>query len=167
MGRRVFFSFHYERDIFRVNVVRNSNMVKGSIEAGYIDSSLWEEAKLKGDAAIKRMINGALDNTSVTVVLIGQETASRPYVRYEIEQSLARSNGLLGIYIHNISDARSFLSALQINTQGDNPFRHVHERKGGFDIPLSYRVNCYDWINDNGYQHFGNWVEQAARDAGR
>lgn len=167
MARKVFFSFHYQRDIFRVNVVRKSNMVKGAVESGYFDSSLWEEAKTKGDEAIKRLINDALDNTSVTVVLIGRETASRPYVLYEIEQSLARGNGLLGVYIHNIPDPRSPLGGLEIPLRGENPFGKVYERSVVLPVPLSLRVRCYDWVSDAGYKNFGSWVEQAAREAGR
>ena len=104
MARKVFFSFHYERDLWRVNVVRNSGMVEGLSAAGFNDQSLWEETKRKGDDAIKRLIEGGLDGTSVTVVLIGAETASRTYVSYEIEKSVARGNGLLGIRIHNLKD---------------------------------------------------------------
>src|SRR5947208_12023575 len=104
MARRVFFSFHYQRDLWRVNIVRNSTVVEGVAAAGFSDASLWEEAKRKGDAAIKSLIDKALDNTSVTVVLIGAQTASRKYVTYEIEQSIARGKGLLGVRIHNIKD---------------------------------------------------------------
>src|SRR6266436_2221305 len=104
MARRVFFSFHYQNDIFRANQIRNSHIVEGCAAAGFQDGSLWEEAKRKGDAAVKALIDNGLQNTSVTVVLIGSETASRKYVTYEIEQSIARGNGLLGIYIHHLKD---------------------------------------------------------------
>ena len=53
MARRVFFSFHYQRDVWRANVVRMSGVVIGSAAAGFHDASLWEEAKRKGDAAIR------------------------------------------------------------------------------------------------------------------
>ena len=95
MARKVFFSFHYERDIWRTNVVRNSGVVEGSAAAGFYDASLWEEAKKKGDADVKKLIDKGLIGTSVTVVLIGAETSSRKFVDYEIEQSIARGNGLL------------------------------------------------------------------------
>src|SRR3954462_13232725 len=104
MARKVFFSFHYERDLWRVNVVRNSGMVEGLSAAGFNDRSLWEETKRRGDDAIKRLIDSGLNGTSVTVVLIGAETASRKYVSYEIENSVARGSGLVGIRIHNIKD---------------------------------------------------------------
>jgi hypothetical protein len=105
MPRRVFFSFHYQQDIWRVNVVRNHAKVKsGYQEAGYWDCSLWESAKRTGEISLKRLINSGLLNTSVTVVLIGRETSERKWVRYEIEKSYERGNGMLGIYIHNIKN---------------------------------------------------------------
>ena len=104
MARKVFFSFHYERDVWRTNVVRNSGIVEGTSAAGFHDASLWEEAKKKGDADVKKLIDKGLGGTSVTVVLIGAETSKRKFVDYEIEQSIARGNGLLGIYISGIKD---------------------------------------------------------------
>jgi hypothetical protein len=104
MARRAFFSFHYDGDIWRANQVRNCNVVAGVEAAGFFDHSEYLEAKKKGVDGIKRMIQQNLRNTSVTVVLIGAQTANRPWVRYEIEQSIAQNNGLLGIYIHHLKD---------------------------------------------------------------
>jgi len=104
MARRVFFSFHHENDIWRANQVRNANVVAGSHMAGFFDHSEYEEASKKGKAGTQRMILKHLEDTTVTVVLIGAETANRPWVKYEIEQSIARKNGLLGIYIHRLKD---------------------------------------------------------------
>ena len=71
-GKKSFFSFHYERDIWRVNQVRYSWLTKPNREeAGFWDASLWEKTKLKGDKAIKNLIDEGLNNTSVTAVLIG------------------------------------------------------------------------------------------------
>jgi hypothetical protein len=70
MARRVFFSFHYKRDGWRVAQVRNSWVTKPDKEAaGYIDAASWEELERQGDEAIKRWINNQLTGTSVTVVL--------------------------------------------------------------------------------------------------
>ena len=104
MARRVFFSFHYQRDIWRINQIRNVGEIVGTSAAGFHDASLWEEAKKKGDSAIKAMIDEGLKNTSVTVVCIGAATAGRKYINYEINQSIARGNGLLGIQIHELKD---------------------------------------------------------------
>ena len=106
MARRVFFSFHYD-DVTRVNVVRNSDRIVRQYEraARFHDASLWEEAKKQGRRALKRMINDGLHGTSVTCVLVGQQTWERPWVRYEILKSFARGNGILAVQIHDVGFA--------------------------------------------------------------
>jgi hypothetical protein len=84
----------------------------------------------------------------VTAVLIGAETASRRWVRYEIERSVALGKGLLGIYIHNLKDRHGYT-----DVQGANP------------LPRGYPT--YDWVYDDGYRNIESWVEQAWRRAGR
>lgn len=163
MARRIFFSFHYDNDIWRASTVRNSWMVKPeSRDDVFYDASLWEEAKKTGDTAIQRLIQDGLRNTSVTAVLIGSETATRRWVRYEIEQSLVQGKGLLGIYIHNLKDQRQ-----QTVTQGRNPFDDVNELVNGYRRPLSARIATYDWVFSDGYKNLPAWAELAARQAGR
>jgi hypothetical protein len=77
MARHVFFSFHYQQDIFRVNQIRNLPEIIEESAAGFKDKSLWEESKQKGDAAIKKLIDAGLTGTSVTVVCIGSATAGQ------------------------------------------------------------------------------------------
>lgn len=133
MARRVFFSFHYDHDIWRANQVRNCNVVAGADTAGFFDHSEYEDAKKKGSDGIKRMILKNLKNTSVTVVLIGTETASRPWVEYEIAESIARKNGLLGIYIHHLKDQDGSTSLFR----GPKP-----SVVAGIEFP------AYDWDKD-------------------
>lgn len=120
MAVRAFFSFHYQRDIWRVNIVRNSNVIEGAAAAGWHDASLWEESKRKGDAAIKRLIDEGLRGTSVTVVCIGAQTANRRYVDYEIQRSHERGNYLLGLHISHLKDRHG-----QADTLGAVPRRLV------------------------------------------
>lgn len=40
----------------------------------------------------------------MTVVLIGEETLKREYVKYEIRKSLQRRNAIIGVDIHRIKD---------------------------------------------------------------
>jgi hypothetical protein len=161
MARKVFFSFHYDRDIWRACIVRNHGKSKADIvNRGYWDKSLWEEAKKKGDAAIKRMIDDGLVGTSVTAVLIGFETWQRPWVNYEIEQSHARGNGMFGIYIDQIKD-----NSGKTDYRGRNPFDHIMIKAGNFSVPMSKRYPTYHWTNDDGYAGFAGWVEAAAKAA--
>lgn len=160
MARRVFFSFHYDRDVWRVGPVRNSQITTD--KAGFIDSASWEQLKRNGDEAIKRWITDQLDGTSVTAVLIGAETASRPWVKYEIDESLKRGNGILGIYIHNIEDQDG-----NIDRKGENPLDKFGITQDAVWIPLSKWYKTYDWKVDRGYTNIENWIENAAKDAGR
>jgi len=170
MPRRVFFSFHYERDIWRVNAVRNHDNVKNAYqEASYWDCSLWESTKRTGETALKRLINSGLQNTSVTVVLIGAETSERTWVKHEIGESHKRGNGMLGIYIHNIENING-----TTDLKGRNPFDNFTvEQRSPYaymskpQIRMSQIYSTYDWVNDGGYNNFSKWVEDAARAAGR
>jgi hypothetical protein len=147
VARRVFFSFHYQNDVWRASQIRNAYIVEGTAAAGFQDASLWEEAKKKGDDAVKTLIDKGLENTTVTAVLIGAETANRKYVRYEIDQSHARGNGLLGVYIHMLKDQSGRTSAM-----GSVPAKLTE-----LGAPV------YQWDRDR----FGEWVEAAAKKAGR
>ena len=76
MARHVFFSFHYERDIWRASQVRNSWVTQPNRESsGFWDAASWEEVKKKGDLEVKKWIRDQMKGTSVTVVLIGTETS--------------------------------------------------------------------------------------------
>ncbi len=162
MVRNVFFSFHYERDIFRANVVRNSWVTQDRVSAGFWDRSLWEKAKKTNDEAVKRMIDEGLKNTSVTAVLIGEETFLRKWVKYEIRESYKRKNGLLGVYIHNINDINN-----NTDKQGKNPFSDFYIEQNGMNVYFSDIFPTYYWYYDDGYKNFGEWVEKAAKKAGR
>ena len=146
MARRVFFSFEYG-DVSRAMVVRNSWVTQGREAAGFIDAADFEDLENQGDAAVQKWIDNQLAGTSVTVVLVGEKTCSSRWVKYEIKKSIEIGDGLLGIDISKIKD-------LQGNTS---------ERCG--KIPEGY--NFYFWYNDKGYENMGDWIEKAAKDAGR
>ncbi len=147
MARRVFFSFEYGNDVSRAMVVRNSWVTQGREAAGFIDAADFEKLKTTGDAAVRRWIDGQLKGTSVTVVLVGAATCSSKWVKYEIEQSKALGHGLLGIDISKINDLAAKTS----------------ERCGR--IPAGHPF--YLWNKQEGHKSLGNWIEAAAKAAGR
>ena len=146
MARRVFFSFEYG-DVSRAMVVRNSWVTQGKEAAGFIDAADFEEIERQGPEAIKRWIDGQLNGTSVTVVLVGEKTCDSKWVKYEIEKSEEVENGLIGLDISKIKD-------LNQNTS---------ERCG--QIPKGYPF--YLWNKEKGYENLGDWIEEAATAAGR
>jgi hypothetical protein len=158
MARKVFFSFHHKGDIGRIGQVRNSWLTKGE-DAGFVDDAAWETIKRQGEDSVKRWIDTQLSGTSVTVVLIGQETADRPWVRYEIRKSHDKGNGVMGIYIHNVKDFRTNIAGMK----GKNPFEQFKFINSNRTLANEYPT--YDWVNDNGYQNIDSWIEAAARKA--
>lgn len=152
MARRVFFSFHYERDIWRANQIRNSWVTKEDREAaGFWDAATREKIRREGDPVIKRWIDNNLKGTSVTAVLIGTETSKRKWVRYEIEKSLEKGNDIIGVRIHNLKDQngeRDWAGDLDFGLiDGENTFSEL--------FPI------YDWVDDDGYENFGYWIERS------
>jgi MTH538 TIR-like domain (DUF1863) len=155
MARQTFFSFHYERDAWRAGQVRNCNLLPTKDQHGFIDSVEWESIERQGDEAIKRWITNQLDYTSVTVVLIGSETASRPWVQHEVVRSWNRGNGIVGVWIHNVKDRES-----KVDLAGPNPFEQFRLPDG---IILSSICRTYDWVIDDGRNNLGTWSEEAVQ----
>ena len=161
MARRVFFSFHFQRDSHRVSQIRNSWTVRADHEAQpFLEWADWEKIERQGDDAVKRWIDTQLNGTSVTVVLIGAETAARRWVQYEIEKSFNDGKGLFGIRIHNMMNLRR-----ETDFPGNNPFSNFTLRPSGKS--MAEVIPVYDWVNDNGRQNISTWIETAAKAAGR
>jgi len=121
--RRAFFSFHYD-DIMRVNNVRNAWKIDHPdtpAMRSFYDSSLWESRKLEGPDALKRLIREGVQNTSAICVLIGSETWSREWVRYEIARAIIDNRGLLGVHINGLKHHATGCP----HPNGQNPFDHI------------------------------------------
>ena len=82
------------------------------------------------------------------IVLVGERTGNRRWVKYEINQSIKLGKGLFGINISKIKDTDGTTSDL-----GPNP------------LPSGYPL--YQWINGNGATNMLKWVEDAAKKAGK
>lgn len=148
MARYVFFSFAYD-DVknFKVNVVRNSWLLKNKEET-FTDGSIWESAKTKGDAALKKLIEEGLNKTSVTTVLIGEATANRRWVNYEIVKSFDKGNGILGIHINRVR-GRTGLTA-----RGLNPLDRL-----GFQVSEDGRKVQFFELKNNKWRSFSDLPE--------
>jgi hypothetical protein len=121
--RRVFFSFHYQNDIWRVNQVRNSWRYQNEqdrVSEGFFDGSIWESSRRTGPEALKSLIREGMKNTSVTCVLSGAETFERRWVRYEIARSIVKGNGLLILKVHNLKNNAGYGS-----NEGPNPLDYI------------------------------------------
>lgn len=162
MARKVFFSFHYERDVRRVVQVRNSWVIRPGGEAQpFYDKAEFEEAKRRS-GGIEQWIEDQLKGTSVTVILFGAETYDRKWVRHEIKRSYELKKGILAIDIHRVKDPQK-----GADIQGKNPLDYWFIEKNGRKVYFSEMYETYDWVNDDGYKNLASWIEKAAKAAGR
>ncbi len=91
--RNVFISFHNE-DEFQVNLLRiQAKRENTGLE--FRDYSVKEPIE-----QWRKHVRNQIDNTSATIVMIGKDTAKRPNVKYEIEQSYASGKKVIGVRIH-------------------------------------------------------------------
>jgi hypothetical protein len=119
----------------------------------------WTKLKRAGDFAIQRWLEQQLKGRSCTVVLIGGDTASRPWVLYEIKRSWELGLGLFGVRVHQLNDASG-----QPGVAGANPFEQPKAGLGelGPSVPVfepeaSDSKLAYRYIVD----HLAQWAEQA------
>lgn len=163
MARRVFYSFHYDADHARASQVRNIGMIDGNRPA---TDNEWEQVKRGGTSAVQRWIDNQLNGRSCTIVLIGQNTAGRPWINYEIEKSWTDGKGLFGIYIHNLKNLAGFQSL-----RGSNPFdgftmrgsaTRLAQYVAAYDPPYSDSRLVYAYIAAN----LTTWIDVAVRSRG-
>jgi hypothetical protein len=160
MARKVLFSFHFDNDFWRTQQVRNMN----ALEGGQVCTpNAWEEVKRKGKTAIGEWIDENMWGKSCVVVLVGSQTASRPWERREIIKGWYGKKGVLGIWINKLLDTSGSASS-----GGDNPFDTVTRGPTGKKLsafaPLKTPVGSdskavYASIRDN----IGDWIEEAIR----
>ena len=157
MLEKVFFSFHYKNDNWRVQQIRNMGVVEGD---QLVEPNDWEEIKRKGVNSIKNWINDQLRQSNVVVVLVGSETAERKWIKYEIETAWNMGKPILGIEIHELLDGSG-----NSDLSGCNPFfDFTIDRKGKaklyesayginwYGTLMSHYVKLYDPLSDE-YRH--------------
>jgi len=153
--RQIFYSFHFENDVMRVQLVRNMGVIEGNQSTS---SNNWEELKRKGDKSIKKWINDNMKHRSCVVVLIGSDTAGRKWIDYEIKKAWNDGKGVVGIYIHNLKCPNN-----EIRTKGKNPFEAFTLNDG--KEKLSNIVKCYNPIPNDAYKvikaNIDDWIEEA------
>lgn len=155
MSRHVFYSLHYDADRSRVELIRNLATLHANLEA---KPSEWATITRSGAFAVKRWLEQQLRGRSCMIVLIGAETASRPWIQYEIQRARELNLGLLGVRIHNLTNAKGAQSK-----SGPNPFE-VPSDAGAQGVP----VDVYDppetdpkLVYRSIADHLPRWVEKA------
>lgn len=155
MARKIFYSFHFDNDVMRVQQVRNMGVVEGNTP---VSPNNWEEVKKKGAAAVEKWIDDNMSDKSCVVVLIGTDTHKRPWVTHEIKKAWEDGKGLLGIHIHNLTCPNNGKC-----TKGTNPFDQFTFKQGDKAVtPKVYDPKSTDAYNDIA-ANLSAWVESAIK----
>lgn len=154
---RAFYSFHFANDVIRAGQVRNIGAVEGD---QIIDDNSWEQVKRAGANAVQTWIDRQMSACDVVIVLVGSETASRPWVDYEIRRAWDTKKPIFGIRIHGLKNFQGQTSWL-----GPNPFENVKLQSGQL---LSNFVPLYNPAGTNSQEvyasianHIKAWIKTA------
>ena len=137
MARRIFISYQHINQM----KAKGFNLLRWNknVPVEFVGRHLLDPVDSSNEAYISRRIREQIRGTSVTVVLIGEETHNSDWVEREVRWSLEkdRPNGILGVRLHD-----------------------------GVEIPDSLKdcgAEIIDWDSDE----FGPAIERAARAAKR
>mgnify|MGYP002753716783 CR=1 FL=1 len=148
--RQVFFSFHYDNDNWRAAQIRNMGKVD---DTSTVSDNDWEEVKEKVDIKIKEWIDEQLSKRSCLVVLIGEKTANRKWINYEIKKACELNKGIIGIYIHKLKNVKG-----EQGSKGDNPFDFFNIN----GVSMSKYVKCFESnysLSENVYRDIKDHLE--------
>lgn len=156
MARQVFFSFQYKPDNWRASQVRNIGVIEGNKP---VSDNEWEEVVGGGDKAIKEWINDNMKYRSCVIVLVGENTAGRKWINYEIKKAWEDGKGIVGIHIHKLKNSKG-----EQTEKGNNPFNYVTVD----GLKLSTVVKCYNppyststYTYEHIEENIEGWIEEA------
>lgn len=156
MARQVFFSFYYKPDNWRVSQVRNIGVIEGNRA---VSDNEWEEVVGGGDSAIEEWINDNMKYRSCVIVLVGENTAGRKWINYEIKKAWKDGKGIVGIHIHKLKNSNGDQAE-----KGNDPFDYVTVD----GLKLSNVVKCYNppfstskFVYEHIEENIEDWIEEA------
>ena len=101
MSRKVFVSFSHKLD---QQAAADFRTIFADERDAFVDKSIRDDVGDLADESIKRQLRKLINDSSVTIVLLGSQTGGRWWVDWEIYNSLRKSDGnersgLLGVRI--------------------------------------------------------------------
>jgi hypothetical protein len=96
VSRHVYVSFDHE-DLDEVNLLRGQAK-NDKVDLEFDDHSVKEPFDSTDADYIKRQIREKIDRCSVTIVYLTEKSASSKWVNWEVEESIKRGKGVIGVY---------------------------------------------------------------------
>lgn len=158
--RKVFPSYDWDEDVWRVNQIMNLPKIVGREDIGFMKNVPNEEVK-SSDAAIRKWIDDHLYGCSCLVIFVGEKTYQSRWVKYEIEQAGKQRMGRLLVSLEGMHNREGIPSL-----GGPDPFA-ANGLYVPAETPNAYIVRSYRWIADDGLNNIGSWIEDACQRIGR
>ncbi|CZQ96741.1 Hypothetical protein Tpal_2046 [Trichococcus palustris] len=155
---KTFISYHHanEQDL-------KDDIVKKGVTGGeFLDKSVEDgdiEIDLSEDTIMKKIKKDFLEDASVVIVLIGEETANRPYVNSEIQTALWGDNrcGLIGVVRDEVYD--KIYETTVCKHSECNCGIYLNSPTNTFEDKIPYLINKNHFILGDGEStapHFNN-----------
>lgn len=158
--RKIFPSFDWDEDVWRVNQIINLPIIIGKEQVGFVKNVPNEEVK-KSNEAVRRWIDTNMDGCSCLILFIGEKTYQSPWVKYELELASQKGMGRINIYVEGMRNREGIPSL-----RGRDPYAY-HGMYVPPDTPGAYVIKEYFWLRDNGQYNIGSWIEEACLRAGK
>lgn len=123
--------------------------------------NVWEEVKRKGRTAIENWIADNMYGKSCVVVLVGSQTAARPWVKHEIVKAWNDGKGVVGVRVNKLLDRNS-----QTSVAGANPFDEITFGSSGRKLSSVVQLVTPSGVDSKStYASISNGIEQWIEDA--
>lgn len=156
--RKVFPSYDWDEDVWRVNQIMNLPKIVGREDIGFMKNVPNEEVK-RNDNAIRKWIDEQMVGCSCLVVFFGEKTYQSNWVLYEMMQAGIRNMGRLLINLEGMKNQKGTPCAYGIDPYAAHG---LYTQKDG-----AYIIRQYHWINDDGIDNIGEWINDACIRVGR
>lgn len=158
MAKSVFFSFYYKDDVMRVSQVREMGALE---KQPLLSSNDWEKVESGGTDQIAAWIAKEMKGKDCLVVLVGENTHKRPWVKYEIEKAWRDGLGVVGVHIHGLADPNKGQSKKGATPVPATPVGAANTSLSSIvkvhDTPFTSSQYVYGHIKDN----LSAWVNAA------
>ena len=159
----LFVAFNDESDSARTNRVRKQLLESGKyLVSGYSPYTTWAKSR-SGDSISELRADFDRDFKSArcVIVMLGEECATNPWIRYAIERSYVLEKAMFALDISMIADENDKVCSPDIN-----PLERFAVLENGEKIYLSERYHTHLW-HEELLTALPDWLRQADQNAAR
>ncbi len=149
---RVIFPSYDWDDAVYVNQIIKAPKIFGATNLGF-RSGVPQETVKKNDEAIRRWIDQQMVGCSCLVLFQGEKTYQSRWVKYKIQKAASEGMGRIIVKLDGMKNLWGSFSK-----PGLDPYKahNLYSTNG-----QGYTIMSYYWIDDNGYDNFSYWIEEA------